>query len=42
MIRFCTRATEFIVQNTGGYQRVLPASNLPTEVKRPKGIKVVD
>jgi len=31
-----------IVQNTGGYQRVLPASQLPTEVKRPQGIKVVD
>ncbi len=31
-----------IVQNTGGYQRVLPASNLPTEVKRPQGIKLVD
>jgi outer membrane lipoprotein SlyB len=31
-----------IVQNTGGYQRVLPASNLPTQVKRPQGLKVVD
>lgn len=31
-----------IVQNSGGYQRVLPAANLPTEVKRPQGIKVVD
>ncbi|OJV46449.1 MAG: hypothetical protein BGO28_02575 [Alphaproteobacteria bacterium 43-37] len=31
-----------IVQNTGGYQRVLPAAHLPTEVKRPQGIKVVD
>ena len=31
-----------MVQNTGGYQRVLPASHLPTEVKRPQGIKVVD
>lgn len=31
-----------IVQNSGGYQRVLPASNLPTEIKRPQGIKVVD
>ena len=29
-----------IVQNSGGYQRVLPADNLPTEVKRPKGIKL--
>ena len=31
-----------IVQNTGGYQRVLPASNLPTQIARPQGIKVVD
>lgn len=31
-----------IVQNTGGYQRVLPASHLPTEINRPQGIKVVD
>lgn len=31
-----------IVQNTGGYQRVLPAANLPTEIARPQGIKVVD
>ena len=31
-----------IVQTQGGYQRVLPADQLPTEVKRPKGIKIVD
>lgn len=31
-----------MVQNTGGFQRVLPASHLPTEIKRPQGIKVVD
>ncbi|MGB4101044.1 MAG: hypothetical protein WBK91_03970 [Alphaproteobacteria bacterium] len=31
-----------MVQNSGGYQRVLPATQLPTEIKRPKGIKVVD
>ncbi len=31
-----------MVQNSGGYQRVLPASHLPEEIKRPKGIKVVD
>jgi outer membrane lipoprotein SlyB len=31
-----------IVQNGGGYQRGLPASSLPTEVKRPQGLKVVD
>lgn len=31
-----------IVQNSGGYQRVLPASNLPTQITRPQGIRVVD
>lgn len=31
-----------VVQNTGGYQRVLPAEHLPTEMTRPVGIKVVD
>lgn len=31
-----------MVQNTGGYQRVLPAEHLPTEMSRPKGIKVID
>ena len=31
-----------IVQNSGGYQRVLPASNLPTKMARPKGITLVD
>ena len=31
-----------IVQTQGGYQRVLPADQLPTEVNRPKGIKLVD
>ena len=31
-----------MVQNSGGYQRVLPASGLPTAVKRPQGIKVID
>jgi outer membrane lipoprotein SlyB len=34
--------TRVIVQNSGGYQRVLPATNLPTEVKRPQGLKVID
>lgn len=34
--------TRVMVQNTGGYQRVLPATNLPTEIARPQGIKVVD
>jgi outer membrane lipoprotein SlyB len=31
-----------ILQMTGGTQRVLPASQLPTQIKRPQGIKVVD
>ena len=31
-----------IVQNTSGYQRVLPAGHLPEQIQRPKGIKVVD
>lgn len=31
-----------ILQVTGGTQRVLPADQLPTQIKRPAGIKVVD
>lgn len=31
-----------IVQNSGGYQRVLPAAHLPSQVQRPVGITVVD
>ncbi|MBX7145572.1 MAG: hypothetical protein K1X79_14065 [Oligoflexia bacterium] len=31
-----------MVQSSGSYQRVIPAEQLPTQVKRPKGIKVVD
>jgi outer membrane lipoprotein SlyB len=31
-----------MVQTKGTYQRVLPTDDLPTEIKRPKGIKVVD
>ena len=31
-----------IIQTSGSYQRVLPAGQLPEEVKRPKGLKVVD
>lgn len=31
-----------MVQNSGGYQRVLSAQALPTEIKRPQGIKVID
>lgn len=34
--------TRVIVQNTGGFQRILSAQNLPTELKRPKGIKIND
>jgi outer membrane lipoprotein SlyB len=31
-----------MVQTSGSYQRVLPADHLPTQIKRPKGIKVID
>jgi outer membrane lipoprotein SlyB len=31
-----------MVQLSGGKQRVLPANALPTQIKRPAGIKVVD
>ena len=31
-----------IVQTSGAYQRVLSADHLPEQMKRPKGIKVVD
>ncbi len=31
-----------IVQTSGSYQRVLPADHLPEQIKRPKGIKVID
>ncbi len=31
-----------MVQTSGMYQRILPADNLPTKIKRPKKIKVVD
>jgi outer membrane lipoprotein SlyB len=31
-----------MLQVSGGFQRVLPADHLPTEIKRPQGIKVVD
>ena len=31
-----------MIQTSGSYQRVLPAEHLPEEIKRPKGIKVVD
>mgnify|MGYP000859549374 CR=1 FL=1 len=34
--------TRVIVQNTGGFQRVLSAEDLPTEIRRPKGIKISD
>lgn len=36
------KGTRVMVQTSGSYQRVLTAEDLPTEVKRPKGIKVVD
>ncbi len=31
-----------MVQTSGSYQRVLPAAGLPTQIKRPEGIKVTD
>jgi outer membrane lipoprotein SlyB len=31
-----------MLQNTGQFQRVIPADNLPTSIPRPKGIKVTD
>ena len=31
-----------MVQTSGSYQRVLPAGNLPTTIKRPKNIQVTD
>lgn len=31
-----------MVQNSGGYQRILPADNLPTQVVRPQGMTAVD
>ncbi|MCL4678843.1 MAG: hypothetical protein KJ017_09660 [Alphaproteobacteria bacterium] len=31
-----------MVQTSGSYQRILPAEHLPTEIKRPKGIEVID
>lgn len=37
-----SKGDRVMVQTSGSYQRVLPANSLPTEIKRPKGIKVVD
>jgi outer membrane lipoprotein SlyB len=31
-----------MVQQSGSYQRVLPTDDIPTEIKRPKGVKIVD
>ena len=31
-----------MVQTSGSYQRILPAEHLPEQIKRPKGIKVID
>jgi outer membrane lipoprotein SlyB len=31
-----------MIQTKGTYQRVLPTDNLPTEIKRPKGISIID
>lgn len=40
--RILAAGERVMVQNSGGYQRVLPASHLPTVVQRPQGIKVKD
>ena len=37
-----TKGTRVMVQSSGSYQRVLPADDMPTQIKRPQGIKVVD
>jgi outer membrane lipoprotein SlyB len=37
-----SKGDRVMVQTSGSYQRVLPANHLPEEIKRPKGIKVVD
>lgn len=31
-----------MVQTSGSYQRILPAEHLPEQIKRPKGITVID
>ena len=31
-----------MIQTSGSYQRVLPAEHLPTEIKRPQGITLID
>lgn len=36
------QGARIMVQNSGGYQRVLPAASLPTAIARPEGIKVID
>jgi outer membrane lipoprotein SlyB len=36
------KGTRVMIQTSGQYQRVLPADDLPTEVKRPKRIRVKD
>ena len=40
--RVLQKGERVIVQISGSYQRVLPASELPEQIKRPKGIKVTD
>lgn len=36
------KGARVMVQTSGSYQRVLPADHLPEQMKRPKGIKMVD
>ena len=40
--RVIQKGERVMIQTSGSYQRVLPADHLPEQVKRPKGIKVVD
>jgi len=36
------KGDKVMIETTGTYQRVLPADDLPDEIKRPKGIKIID
>lgn len=40
--RVLEKGERVIVQTSGSYQRVLPAEHLPEQIKRPKGLKVID
>ena len=40
--RVLQKGERVIIQTSGSYQRVLPAEHLPTEIKKPKGIKMAE